>query len=125
MRNKRIIRSPLLKNELVEISSGTCGAVGELVVGAVLLSQGLDVFRSLSPNSNPDLIVIKDNKCLMVEVRAGTVKEGAVKFITKESDRANFYAVYWGSAGKTQVRFYKNNSKLKTIYSTEEGMRIL
>ena len=53
------------------VSSGTVGAIGELRVCVDLMSKGLDVFRSQSPNAKSDLIFIVGRLCYRVEVKTG------------------------------------------------------
>lgn len=74
------------------VPPGTVGAVAELAVAALLMSEGYDVFRSLSPHSFCDLIAVKGGEVRKLEVRSGTynylgklfyspqVKAGATEF---------------------------------------------
>jgi Holliday junction resolvase-like predicted endonuclease len=62
-----------LRSPLRYLSRGNTGAVSELVVCADLLKKGYEVFRSVSPSSSCDLIVLKDGKTLTIEVRTGCV----------------------------------------------------
>lgn len=58
-------------NPTPELSAGTVGAVGELVVSVDLMRRGYAVFRALSPNCICDLAVVANGKLLRVEVRSG------------------------------------------------------
>jgi len=53
------------------LTSGTTGAIGELLVAADLLQKGYHVFRAQSPSCPCDLAILKDNRLLRVEVRTG------------------------------------------------------
>lgn len=48
------------------------GAMCELLAGAHLMRNGYQVFRSLSPSAECDLIAIRDNSLLRVEVKSGS-----------------------------------------------------
>lgn len=67
------------------LSSGTMGAVSELIVAAKLLTQGWSVFRSVSPNCFCDLVAFKEGeKPRFVEVRTGQItKKGDITFPSK------------------------------------------
>lgn len=54
-----------------KIPTGTVGAIAEMIVSSDLMIKGYDVFRSLSPSCYCDLIAIKGNKHIEVEVRTG------------------------------------------------------
>ena len=51
------------------LSTGTVGAMSELLVSSDLLRKGYAVFRSVSPACFCDLIAIKEKKMLKMEVR--------------------------------------------------------
>lgn len=53
------------------LTTGTTGAISELVVSAELMRRGYAVFRSLSPSCFCDLIAHKDGRQYRVEVRTG------------------------------------------------------
>lgn len=55
------------------IATGTVGAIGELLVSSDLMTKGYEVYRALSQSSSCDILAIKDNKILKVEVRTGTI----------------------------------------------------
>lgn len=55
------------------LPTATVGAISELHVSNDLLRKGYSVFRSLSPACGADLVAIKDNVSLFVEVRTGYV----------------------------------------------------
>lgn len=54
-----------------DLAPGDVGALGELVVSADLMRRGYAVFRALSPSCPCDLIAMKDDKLLRVEVTKG------------------------------------------------------
>lgn len=84
------------------------GAVGELMAAAVLLSRGYEVFRSVSPNARCDLVIIKGRKTFKVEVRTGKLSNGSFHFPRKDSDNADFYAVYHRKDNQPMVALIKN-----------------
>lgn len=51
------------------LSSGTVGAMAELVAASDLMKRGFEVYRALSPSSNNDLVAIKNGKAYTFEVR--------------------------------------------------------
>jgi hypothetical protein len=58
--------------------------MSELRVAVDLMLKGYDVFRALSSQTGCDLVIIKQNKILRVEVRSGRQsKRGARMFWTK------------------------------------------
>lgn len=57
------------------LSSGTVGAVSELLTCVDLLQRGFEVFRAVSPACSCDLAILKDGRLLRVEVRTGAVYE--------------------------------------------------
>lgn len=71
------------------------GAWGELVACYDLLSRGYDVFRSVSPTSNFDLVIYdKTTKKLQtVEVRCGRKGKKGYIFTSKPEDGCDLYAV--------------------------------
>lgn len=70
------------------ISSGTRGAISELVVCADLMSRGFEVFRALSPHTSCDLAVLLGGRLVRVEVRTGTRGlDGTLHYPTKGSDK--------------------------------------
>lgn len=59
-------KNPLLKNRCSVI-----GAIHELEACADLMKRGYEVYRAVSASANCDLVVLKDNKLLRVEVTTG------------------------------------------------------
>jgi len=53
------------------LSTGKVGAIGELRTSADLLSRGYEVFRAVSPACSCDLIALKGDNKLRIEVRTG------------------------------------------------------
>jgi hypothetical protein len=53
------------------ISSGTVGAIGEILVSGELMMKGYEIYRALSPSSGCDILAIKNDKILKIEVRTG------------------------------------------------------
>lgn len=73
----------------------TTGAMSELIVCADLLGKGYEVFRSLSPHSSCDMIVLKDGKIIRIESRTGQRREGKfyIPFGNKDIGRSDILAV--------------------------------
>ena len=91
-------------------STGTTGAVGELIVAADLLTKNFSVFRSVSPASEYDLVVIINNKPLTVEVRMGYKNNsGEIRCPTKSSKPDIWAAVYQNKA----YYFNTNNESIE------------
>lgn len=84
-------------HKAVELSTGTSGAIAELLAGADLLQRGFAVFRALSPSSPCDLAILYDGKLLGIEVRTGyRCVEGnqEIRFSKKFQNGADIFAVY-------------------------------
>lgn len=58
------------------LSTGTKGALNELIVIVDLLTKGYDVFRAISPAASCDLAILKEGKLLRVEVTSGWIASG-------------------------------------------------
>jgi hypothetical protein len=56
----------------LDVPLPTVGAIAELAVAVDLMRRGFSVYRALSPASDCDLAVVKDQQLLRVEVKAGT-----------------------------------------------------
>lgn len=66
---------------LDRLSNGTVGAISEMVVAVDLMKKGYAVFRSLSPACFCDLMAVKGDSSLRVEVKTGYESEtGRVHF---------------------------------------------
>ena len=71
----------------VGLSTGTVGSISELLVSTDLLVRGFQVFRSMSPNSCCDLVIIgsKTGKAVKVEVTSGAFrKDGEITYPKKD-----------------------------------------
>ena len=79
-----------------DTQTGSIGAVSELLVSSILLAKGYFVFRSVSPNSPFDLIAVKDDKFLIIEVRAGTISTtGNITYQKKDNvPDSTIYAIH-------------------------------
>lgn len=77
------------------IPSGTVGAITELVISADLMKKGYSVFRALSPSCFCDVIAIKDNNLLKVEIKTGYVGlNKKVLFPKSKNTNIDIYGVY-------------------------------
>jgi hypothetical protein len=77
---------------LASVPTGTIGAIAELVVAADLLRKGYEVFRAQSPSCSCDLVILKDDKLLRVEVRTGYRLTSGLSW-PKKNFRADIFAV--------------------------------
>ena len=56
----------------MKLSTGTKGALSELLVAADLMAKGYEVFRALSPSCSCDLIANNGKGLLRIECRTGS-----------------------------------------------------
>lgn len=77
-----------------KLASGTVGALSELVISSDLMKRGYSVFRALSPACFCDLIAIKDNSILKIEVRTGWIFNKSILFPKKIRGAIDSIAVY-------------------------------
>ncbi len=70
MRRNRRSLSP---HEGLGLTTGAIGAISELVVAAELLRRGYDVFRNVAPTGKVDLVAMKQEKVVKVQVRTGRI----------------------------------------------------
>lgn len=75
------------------LSSGTVGAIHELVTCVDLMKKGYQVFRAMSPSSLCDLVAYKDNKYMKIEVTTGYVANGRFYFPQKKAERFDTLAI--------------------------------
>lgn len=78
-------------NKILGLSPGTVGAMSELLVSIDLMKKGYDVYRALSPASGSDIIAIKGETILKLEIRTGHYSkrsDGSVglNYVTKRLD---------------------------------------
>lgn len=66
------------------------GACAEMVVCVDLLRQGYDVFRSVSPNSECDLIISYKGKLCRVEVKSARYVRRRAEYSRKRLNKNNF-----------------------------------
>jgi hypothetical protein len=59
-------------NSFPKLDTGTTGALAELVASVDLMKNGYEVYRAISPSSYSDLLAIKDDEVLKIEVRTGS-----------------------------------------------------
>jgi hypothetical protein len=77
----------------MDLSSGTVGAVGELLVATDLLLRGFEVFRALSPACSCDLAVLSSGQLLRVEVTTGHMAPNGKVFSRSKEPRFDLLAV--------------------------------
>jgi len=79
------------------ISNSTVGAVTEMKVAAEMLLLGYSVFRAASPACFADMILHKNNRIIVLEIRTGykSTTTGNILFPTKlRGTGIDYYAVY-------------------------------
>lgn len=64
-------------NVMLKLSTGTTGAIAELLASADLMRRGYEVYRALSQASDCDLLGIKDGQIHKFEVRTGRYSVGS------------------------------------------------
>jgi len=69
------------------VSSGTCGAIAELIVAAHLLRNGWEVFRNIAPNGPADLMVRKNGITLDIDVTSGVRNKNDKVYHSKQAHR--------------------------------------
>jgi len=82
---------------LNNISTGTMGAISELVCAADLMLKGYAVFRAISPSCSCDLLAMKNGITQRVEVRTGykdTLGKISWNFTNKDIGRQDLFAIY-------------------------------
>lgn len=67
-------------NPTCNLPPASTGTLAELAVASDLLLRGFTVFRNMAPNGPCDLIVLRDDKLLRVEVTSGTWNRNKTKF---------------------------------------------
>lgn len=67
--HKQIERNSL--NKSIGLSTGTVGAIAELMACVDLMKNGYDVFRAMSPASNCDILAMKGDEIRFYEIRTG------------------------------------------------------
>lgn len=93
--NNRYKRTEVVRAVSQEpVSSGTRGAVSELVASCDLMERGFHVFRAMSPSSCCDLIAVKGGLVFMVEVRSASINRSSRVWYMPRTDRdhCHFYA---------------------------------
>lgn len=96
----------------VDLSSGTVGAISELMVSAQLLKEGWCVFRSLSSTAFCDIVAIKNGTIRLIEVRTGTQSaSGVISYPKITHGPITEYAVWVKNLNK--VFFYPVNSPVR------------
>ena len=90
------------------LSSGTIGAISELIISNDLLRRGYAVFRSLSPSCYCDLIAVKNNKKYEIEVRTAFESHNNILNFPKKANGKNvIFAVYVRNRDK--IRYLGQN----------------
>ena len=60
----------------VDLTAGTTGAIGEMLVSADLLGRGYQVYRALSGAAPVDLAILHEGRLVRVEVTTGYLTAG-------------------------------------------------
>ncbi len=76
------------------ISSGTMGAISELIAAADLMVRGYEVFRAVSQACSADLAILKDGRLVLIEVRTAKWNKARTQLnYSKVKMRADVYAL--------------------------------
>lgn len=81
------------------LSTGTVGAISELIVCVDLLKKGYEVFRAVSQATSCDLAVLKEHKLYRIEVTTGyrSHRTGVLTKPKKIASRYDILAIAIGS----------------------------
>lgn len=91
------------------ISSGTAGAITEMLIASDLMKNEFSVFRALSPACFCDLIAVKNGKIFRVEVKtAYRSKNGNIGTSPTVSSNYDVLGLYIRQEDRI---FYRNNEK--------------
>lgn len=91
----------------IQRSTSTVGAISELTVSTDLLRRGFDVFRALSPAGPCDLVVLRGDRLLRIEVRTGSrAASGRITWGKRATDRADHYAVVLHTATGDEIHYF-------------------
>ena len=82
------------------VSVGTVGAIAELEVSQDLMKKGFDVYRALSPQSKSDVVAIKKDKILILEIRSGYKSRCNTIYYSKNGIRSPQLVVYIHRTGE-------------------------
>ncbi len=83
-----------------ELGTTKVGAIQEMLVCADLIKKGYDVFRAICSSCPCDIIILKNNQLLRVEVTTGyiTSANGYVKIPTKDYSKFDILAIVLGNS---------------------------
>lgn len=99
----------------VNLSSGTLGALNEMVATCDLLRRGFHVFRSISPSCPCDLIAMVDGRCWRVEVTSGCIRaDGTLYYVPHDLEKSDVIAAVLPD---NQVRYVPGPPDLSTADS--------
>lgn len=77
------------------IPSNTVGAISELIVSSDLMKKGFSVFKSLSPSCFCDVIAVKGDVTLKIEIRTGYKRaNGTIFYPTKTHGKIDIFGIY-------------------------------
>ncbi len=92
--------------QIYGLPTGTVGALNELRVSTDLMLRGWSVFRSLSPSSQCDLVLLKNEKVVRVEVTTGRPSpSGKPMYPPHTEDRYNFDVLAVVLGGNTPILY--------------------
>lgn len=106
-----------------ELSSGTRGAISELVACADLLKDGWHVFRAVSPACPFDLMAVRGHEQQRIEVRTGSrsYPDAPLQFSrTKRGEDFDLYAVVEPSGSITYISADADAQNQNTTPQKEE-----
>ena len=102
------------KGSFDNLSTGTVGALSELMVSSDLLKKGYAVFRALSPSCFCDLIAIKNKRIIRIEVRTAYMSmKRKVNFPNIKHGEIDCFGLYVPSHNLIEYRDKNGKNMLK------------
>lgn len=104
-KNWRSYRSKVCSEDCRKISlkdkgllpTATVGALSELTASVDLMKKGYHVFRALSPSCPHDLVIIKDDKTITIQVRTASILPSGIIFCNKSNMTSDILAMVIGT----------------------------
>ena len=76
------------------VNPSVAGKISELLVAADLMARGWQVFFPVYSNKGHDIVAIKNDKIITVEVRSGSKsKTGVISCFKRPEDHSDYYGI--------------------------------
>lgn len=103
-------RNHVIKSPLSGLTTGTSGAISELMVSCQMLKSGYSIFRAVSPSCFCDLIAVKGKDIFRVEVTTGTkYKNGKVYHYKRDFYKFDILGVIIHA--DSSIAYFKSDGK--------------